>query len=88
MIRSIFNFLVKRQQNQKKHSKDNQTIKKGYHGMDIAIIKKLFTYRPMSCLAFLKHFLSQNNHEVKEPQHQKTIGIPTRNISKVDGSGV
>lgn len=58
-----------KKQNQKKHSKYNQTIKRGYHGMDIAIIKILFTYPPVSYLAFLKHLLAQNYHEVKESQH-------------------
>ena len=69
MIPSIFNFIVKRKKNQNKRSKCNQTIKRGYHGMDIAIIENVFTCPPMSCLKFLKHFLSQNNHEVKESQH-------------------
>ena len=69
MIPSIFNFIVKKKkQNHKKCSKYNQKIKRGYHGMDIAIIKNVFTCLVMSCLAFLKHLFSQNNHEVKKSQ--------------------
>lgn len=33
-------WIKKTKQNQKKHSKNNQTIKGGYHRMNVAIIKK------------------------------------------------
>ena len=69
MIPSIFNFIVKRKNKIKKCPKYNQTINRGYHGMEIAIIKNLFTSPPMSCLAFLKHLFAQNNPDMKESQH-------------------
>jgi len=53
--------------------------------MNIAIRKKLFTYPPISCLAFLKYSLAPWGEIITT---LKTIGIPTKNISKVDGLGV
>lgn len=85
---SILNLIVKRQKNQKKCSKCNQTIKRRYHGMDIAIIKnKKITCPSISFLAFLKDLLCQNNQWGERIKTLKTIKVATRNISKVDGSG-
>ena len=31
--------------------------------------KNMFTCPPMSCMTFLRKFITQNDHEVKESQH-------------------